>query len=185
MNNKEIEVRFLNIDKDKLVAKILSLGGEDKGEFILSETIFYDPELSWLKEGRFVRLRKTNKGIKLTYKENKEQKIDSAFEIEFEVSDEEQAKLFLEKMGLISYRQQEKKRHTLLLNDITFDIDTWPNIPSYIEIEGPDEDSLKEIVKIIDLGWKDGVFEDAKSIIENHYNISFGKMRYFTFSRVE
>lgn len=185
MINKEIEVRFLNIDKDKLVNKLVSLGFEDKGEHILSEIIFYDHNLSWLEEGRFVRLRKKDRTIKLTYKENKEQKIDSAFEIEFEVSDQKQAKLFLEKMGLVDYRQQEKKRHTFLLNDIVFDIDTWPTIPSYVEIEGPDEDSLKKIVELIGFDWEEAIFEDAKSIIEKYYNIPFGKMRYFTFSRME
>jgi adenylate cyclase class 2 len=157
----------------------------DKRESVLSETIFYDPDLSWLEEGRFVRIRKKNDNIKLTYKENKEQKIDSAYEIEFEVSDEDQVKKFLEKMGLVAYRQQEKKRHTLILDEIVFDIDTWPKVPSYIEIEGPDENSIKKIAELVGLDWQNAIFEDAKSIIEKHYNIPFGKMRYFTFDRRE
>ena len=97
MENKEIEVRFLNIDKSALVEKLIAIGAQDKNEILLSETIFYDPDLSWLEERRFVRIRKSGETIKFTYKENKDQTIDSAFEIEFEISDKKEAEKFLEK----------------------------------------------------------------------------------------
>ena len=44
MNTKEIEVRFLEVDKPSLVSKLLKLGAHDEGEIMLEETIIYDPD---------------------------------------------------------------------------------------------------------------------------------------------
>jgi adenylate cyclase class 2 len=185
MNYKEIEVRFLNIDKNNLLQKLFSLGAKDQGEKMLSEVIFYDQNLSWLDEKRFVRVRSNGEGISMTYKENKNQTIDSAFEIEFKVPDYQKAVDFLRKIGLNAYRFQEKKRHTFIIDDVTVDIDTWPKIPSYIELEGPSENSLKSLSHLLGLEWNNAVFLDAKGVIENIYKIPVGKMTYFTFDKFE
>jgi len=65
------------------------------------------------------------------------------------------------------------------------DIDTWPRILSYVELEGPSEDKLKETAKLLGFDWNNAVFYDARSIIEKNYNIPVGKMRWFTFDRFE
>jgi len=181
MNNKEIEVRFLNVNKNNLVTKLHTVGAQDKGEVLLSELIFYDPALAWLKESRFVRIRTLGATTMLTYKQNKRQTIDSAYEIEFPVPDQEQAVKFLESVGLVAYRRQEKKRHTFVLDKVIVDIDTWPLIPPYVELEGQSPTALRKVAGLLGFNWNDAVFEDAKIIIENRYNIPIGNMRCFTF----
>jgi hypothetical protein len=47
---KEIETRFLEINKEEFIKKLISLGAIDKGEEKLEEIIFYDQEMSWKKE---------------------------------------------------------------------------------------------------------------------------------------
>lgn len=181
MNNTEIEVRFLNVDKENLVTKLYAVGARDKGEMLLSEVIFYDPALVWLQESRFVRVRTLGATTTLTYKKNKRQTIDSAYEVEFPVPDQEQAVKFLEGIGLVAYRHQEKKRHTFLLGKVVVDIDSWPLIPPYVELEGPSPAGLREVAELLGFNWNEGVFEDAKVIIENRYHIPIGNMRRFTF----
>ena len=83
---KEIETRFLEINKEKLVKKLASLGATDKGEEKLEEIIFHATDGLWIGKRKLVRLRKTKYGIKLSYKENVEQTVDSAREIELEVT---------------------------------------------------------------------------------------------------
>ena len=61
MQNKEIECRFLEIDKKDLIKRLKKLGAKDKGEVLLEETIIYDKDLKWRNENRFVRLRKSGK----------------------------------------------------------------------------------------------------------------------------
>lgn len=182
---KEIEVRFLEIDKDTLLKELLELGADDLGETVLEEVIFYDADRKWRDEQKFIRLRRIGDVTKLTYKHNKGQTIDSASEIELEVSDIQKTEALLVKTGLIAFRHQQKKRHTFKLDNVIVDIDTWPRIPTYVELEGPSEKSLRAIAGKLGFDWKDAVFDDARSIIENKYSIPVSSMSYFTFDRFE
>lgn len=185
MNTREIECRFLEIDKEKLVKKLLDLGAKDHGEEMIEEVIIYDALATWKTQNRILRLRKIGDVIKCTYKEHQSQTVDGAYEIEFEVSDYDKAELLFEKLGFVGYRHQQKKRHTLELHGATFDIDTWPKIPTYLEIEAESEQVLKDVVKTIGYDWNSAVFKDAAYIIEENYNIPVRALKWFTFDRVE
>jgi adenylate cyclase class 2 len=184
-NNKEIEVRFLEIDKPALINKLLRAGAKDLGEDLLAEIIFYDKEFTWRDEQKFVRLRKTRDKVLLTYKHHFEDSAEGTEEIELEVSDLEKAAAILEKTNLMAYRWQEKYRHTFTLDGVTVDIDTWPKIPTYVELEGHSEESLKTVAANLGLDWRTVTFENARKVIENKYKIPVGKMRWFTFDRFE
>lgn len=183
--HNEIEARFLAIDKTATIAKLKSLGAEDKGEVTLREVILYDRELKWPDEGRFVRIRSYNGTTILTYKQNKAQTIDSAREIEFAIPDAALAEQFLECTGLIAFRHQEKKRHTFVLDGVTVDIDTWPRVQPYAELEGKSEEDIKAAAIKIGFTWGEAVYDDARAILQNRYNIPLGAMRWFTFDRFE
>ena len=185
MNTKEIECRFLEIDKESLVKKLLSLGARDDGEKMLEETIIYDIEGTWRNDNRFIRLRRNGETIKLTYKQHTEHTVDGTYEIELGIDDYEKAELLFEQIGLKAYRHQQKKRHTLQLNNVTFDIDTWPRIPTYVEIEGESEEALKGAAEAVEYNWSDAVFHDAAWVIENKYSIPVRSMTWFTFDKFE
>ncbi len=185
MNTQEIECRFLEINKEALIKKLHELGAVDEGETMLEETIIYDKDLKWREEQRFIRIRKVGDTTKLTYKEHREHTVDGTYEIEFEIDDFQKAEMLFEKAGLHPYRHQQKKRHRMKLNDVTFDIDTWPKIPTYVELEGESEKELKDAAQLIGLNWKDAVFHDAAWVIENKYNIPVRTLRWFTFDRYE
>lgn len=185
MNYLEIECRFLEIDKDSFVEKLIELGAQDFGEVLLEETIFYGPNFKWKDEQKFVRLRKVGDKIKLSYKEHNKVAVDGASEIEIGVDDFDKTEKLLESAGLGAYRHQQKKRHTLKLDNVTFDIDTWPKVPTYVELEGESEEDLKRVSKKVGLDWNNVLFHDARWIIENIYNIPVGELRCFTFDRVE
>ncbi len=183
--NREIEVRFLRINKEVLINKLLELKAQDNGEVLLRELIFYDPELTWSDEGKMVRLRDTSKKITMSYKHHTGDSIMGAEEIELEVNSLDNAKKFLERIGLLASREQEKKRHTFILNHVIIDIDTWPTMPPYVEIEGESEEDVKMISEKLGYKWGDAIFENAKIVIEKYYNIPVSKLRFFTFDKVE
>ncbi|MEK7552543.1 MAG: CYTH domain-containing protein [Patescibacteria group bacterium] len=183
--NKEIEVRFLEIHKLGLIEKLKNLGALDFGEALLEEVIFYDQKLDWLKENRFFRLRKYGESIRATYKEHHGRFIDGAHEIEFGIEDFNKAAVLFERIGLFPYRRQEKHRHSFKLNNVIIDIDTWPKIPAYVELEGPSEEALKVIARDLGFDWQEAVFDDARAIIEKRYKLPLGTMRWFTFERLE
>lgn len=185
MEHREIECRFLEVDKESLIRKLNELGAEDEGETMLEETIIYDPELKWRDGHRFVRLRKIGDKSVVTYKEHQEWTVDGMLEIEFGITDFEKAELLFEKIGLVPFRHQQKKRHTFKLGKVTVYIDTWPKIPTYVELEGESEEALKEAAEKIGLDWSAADFHSASWVIENKYNIQVRQLRWFTFDRVE
>jgi adenylate cyclase class 2 len=182
--NTEIETRFLDINKDELIQKLKSLNAKDLGEIKLDEIIFYDDKEKCLREKYFVRLRKKGDKTFMTYKSNAKQKVDSAKEIEFEVSSFENAKLFLETIGWPAYRIVEKYRHTFELDDVTLDIDTWPQIPPYVEVEGPSVDSLIAVVDKMGLDWENRFDQDARFVFK-HYGHDFDNIKTVTFDKFE
>jgi adenylate cyclase class 2 len=180
---KEIETRFLDIDKDQLVRKLDSLGAVDKGEEKLEEIIFHAADLSWVGKNKFVRLRKTKGKMVLTYKENIGQTVDSAQEIELEVSDLGKCSEFLGKLGLRPMRQLEKYRHIFELDGVTIDIDTWPKIPPYVEIEGPSVESLKAVCGTLDMDWEKRCDGDAREVFRK-YGYDLDNITVITFSEL-
>ena len=187
MNTEEIECRFLEINPDALKEKLRALGAKDEGERLQESTIVYDPEFKWRdKEDKLVRLRRENGKTTLCYKEHLANTPDSHnYELEMEVEDYEKIQLFFEKIGLIPFRHQEKKRHTFKLNNTVIDIDTWPKIPPYVEIEGRSEDEIRKMAELLGFDWKDAVFHSPRWVIENIYRIPIGHMRWFTFTKFE
>lgn len=184
--HRELEVKFLDINKEEIKSKLKNLGAIDLGEDLIEEVIIYDQDLKWKDEGKkFIRLRKRKGKIYLAYKNHFALEFGKTEEIEVEVSDLEIATAFFEELGFIAYRQQEKKRHTFTLNGVTFDIDTWPRIPTYLEIEGTDKMQIKNMAKELELDWSMANFESALEVIEKIYSVAVGKMRHFTFGRFE
>lgn len=188
--NKEIEIRFKEIDEESIISKLKSLGFEDLGEDFFTEIIFYDEMGEWIKnrkiETRYVRLRKTKKGVILTYKKHRQDiNTPEAEEIEFEISDINSAKNLLEAIGLRAFRQQEKKRRSFKKGDVIVDIDSWPQVPVYLEIEARDEELLKETAKLLNLDWKDAIYENAGNLIEKYYGLMVSKMSLYTFDKIE
>ena len=182
---KETEVRFLEIDKDDLVQKLLAKGATDHGEVMLEEVIAYDKELTWINQRRFVRLRKSGDTVKITYKEHASNILDGAQEIEFEIGDFEKGVLLIEKLGCVAYRRQQKKRHKLTFGKFVVDIDTWPRVPTYVEFEGPSHEELKEFTESLGFDWSKVMFEDARYVLENIYHIPMGTMHWLTIDRFE
>ena len=185
MEHREIEVRFLGVDKGALVRRLREAGATETPEYLLEETIFYDPALKWRDvEKRFVRIRKQGETIAMTYKHRQSADILGTEEIEFAVSDMGQAKLFVERLGLVAYREQAKKRYSWTLDSVTVDIDEWPTVPPYVELEGQSEEHLKSTAAKLGLDWKSHITDDALIVLEKYYKIPFGSLRHFTFDRI-
>lgn len=185
-SNSEIEVRFLEIDAGKLKAKLKSLKALDLGEDFFEEIIFYDKNLEWQKSGQtIVRIRNTKNGIFLSYKHKEFDNAIEAEEIEFKIDNIDRATLLLERVGLVAYRHQQKKRHTFKIDDVMVDIDTWPKIPTYVELEGPSEVHLKSTAKALELDWAQVITESPRTVIEKYYHIPINTLKFFTFEKVE
>lgn len=188
MTYKEVEVKFLEIDEKAVSKKLKQLGAKDEGTDLLKETIFYDKGGIFKKEYKFARIRKSATKSFLAYKQHhskgKDLKIvDNVNEVEFGVDNTNAARIFLEMLGLEAYRVQEKKRHSFLLGKVMIEVDTWPKIPAYLEMEGKSEKLPKTVAKKLGLSWKDAYFGSARDVIEKIYKIPVSDYRFFTFAK--
>lgn len=182
--NNEIETRFLGVNKDEIIKDILKLGAQDLGEHRLDEIIFYEDTEKSLRENYFIRLRKKQDYVYLTYKSNNEKTIDGNKEIELIVSDFDKSKIFLETIGWKAYRIVEKYRHTFLIDDVVLDIDTWPKIPPYIELESISIESIKIVAEKLNLNWEERFDKDPRFVFK-HYGYDFDNIRTVTFDKFE
>lgn len=184
-DNREIEAHFLDIDVADVKNRLNALGAQDHGEKEVKEIIFYDQKLTWKAQHRFVRMRQVGSKKILTYKHQRDLNSMNVKEIELPITDWENTKLFLESVDLIAYRNQEKRRHTFTIDEITFDIDTWPSVPTFLEIEANSEEKVKEYAEKLGFQWKDAVFAGAGHIIEHYYHIPVMSYHTFTFEKME
>ena len=87
-------------------------------------------------------------------------------ETEILVNSIEETNELLENLGFYARSYQEKKRVKYILNNHEIDIDTWPKLPTYFEVEGNDKKDLEKILNL--LGYS---FEEAVSCtVDDIYN---------------
>jgi adenylate cyclase class 2 len=52
-------------------------------------------------------------------------------------------------MGFEALRYQENYREEWKLGEVTLDIDTWPGLSTYVEVEGPSEDAVRAAAEVL------------------------------------
>ncbi|KKU49794.1 MAG: Adenylate cyclase, class 2 (Thermophilic) [Parcubacteria group bacterium GW2011_GWA1_47_10] len=149
---EEIEVKFLKVDKEALEKKLVELGAKKVGEYFYKRQVFDYPDLSLDKKGAWIRLRDESDKIMLSFKQRLGRRGNSGNdagmkEIEFAVSDFGETAAFLYELGLANKFYFENKRTRYEKDGIEFDIDEWPLLDPYLEIEA---DSWEEIDKAIE-----------------------------------
>ena len=171
--NIEYEVRILEINSDELINRLERIGAKFIGKYDQKRYVYNTiPK----KEGKWLRLRTNGEETTLTYKSVEKNSIDGTKELEIEVEDFEKTNELLELVGIKSKGYQENRRIRYLLDDVEVDIDTWPLIPTYVEIEGKDEDSVNNVIKKLELQNNKVTALDVQSVYEKIYNIDISKI---------
>ena len=109
---------------------------------------------------KWIRLRKTNNKTILTVKHilrDNDTKIQQMMEKEIEVPSIEDADNLLETLGFSHKSYQEKIRKTYILKGYEIDIDTWPMLNTFIEVEGKNEKDIEKIINILGYELKDTI----------------------------
>jgi adenylate cyclase class 2 len=165
---EEIEIKFLNIDPIALAQKLVSLGAKKVADYHYRRIVFDYPDFRLDKQGAWLRLRDEGERTTLTFKQRLGKNIHSLvgdegmYEKETTVEDFDSTREILLKTGLVEKMYQENKRTRYVLNDVECDIDTWPLLNPYLEIEGK---SWEEVYMVAErLGFKK---EDAKIFSAN------------------
>lgn len=141
----EYEAKVLDINPLSIKELILSQGGELAGVAFMRRYVYdIDPN----DKSRWIRLRDTGKDVTLTVKEIVHDGIDGTHEVEIKVDNFEATNELLEKLGFTPKAYQENRRTSFILDGARLEIDEWPIIQPYLEIEA---DSRKEVVRVAKL----------------------------------
>jgi adenylate cyclase class 2 len=149
----EYEARFLDIDPRTITASLGARGGRQvMPRTLMRRIVFINDDID--ARGGWLRLRQQGERTFLTYKQvahNRPSSIDSILEAETEVVDFQDTRGLLEAMGYTAKRYQENYREEWRLDGVTYDIDTWPDLPTYLEIEGESEQAVHDAAAALDL----------------------------------
>lgn len=153
---EEKEVKFLDIDVTVVQKQLAALGAEKVFTVLYKRKVFDYPDLRLDKQAAWVRLRDEGEKITLTYKKRlgagKTAHGDSGMEeIEIVVDDFAKTALLLERIGLKEKFYEENKRIRYVFEGIHFDIDTWPLLPSYLEIEAETWNDVDRAIALLKL----------------------------------
>lgn len=165
---EEIEIKFLDIDRLALEGKLASLGAQKVADYHYRRVVFDYPDFSLDKQGAWVRLRDEGEKVTLTFKKRLTNDFhslkgdDGMYEKETVVEDFDATREILLKIGLIEKMYQENKRTRYLVDGVECDIDTWPLLNPYLEIEGKSWDEVYRVAE--KLGFKK---EEAKIFSAN------------------
>jgi adenylate cyclase class 2 len=142
----EYEAKVLDIDAVKVTELIQARGGRRVRDTVLLRRNVYDIVAG--DDTRWIRLRSTGSQATLTVKEIIHDGIDGTHEVEVGVDDFEAANDLLGRLGFTPKSYQENRRTSFELQDARLEIDEWPLIPPYLEIEA---DSRDEVIRVADL----------------------------------
>lgn len=177
----EYEVRVLEINKAEILEKLAKLNATLVGDFFQRRYVYdFNPKIS----GKWIRLRTNGEKTTLTIKNILSSKIDGTQELEIIVDDFDKTNMILKELGYMSKGYQENLRCQYILNGVEIDIDDWPLIPTYIEIEGSSEKEVYDTLKLLGFSKNDATSKDVESIyldyghdLETIYNLKLEEER--------
>lgn len=177
---KEIETKILNINKLILKKNLIKLKATCLRKRHLVKRWVY--QLPNHKDNAWIRIIKDEK-VSLTFKNYQSYKIGGIQELDFNIVGElKELKELLKILGCELIAEQHCYEENYLLPDkVTVDIEEWPRIPAYIEVEAESEKLV--IATIKGLGFKE---EDSQPIttkmVYEKYNLDLHKFKLLDFN---
>lgn len=167
----EIEAKFLDVDHDLLRAKLKQLGATCEQPMRLMRRKNYDyPDSRLEKIGGWVRVRDEGDKVTLSYKQLNDRTLHGTQEVSLIVNSFGDSCKLLEAIGLVEKTYQETKRESWSLDGMQVELDEWPWVKPFVEIEGPDESSLRNLADQLGLDWSQAVHGSVEIAYQAEYD---------------
>ncbi len=168
----EYEATFVNVDKNKIRKKLRELNANlVREEFLMKRVTFNLPSN---ERGTWLRVRDEGNKITMALKsiEGDGKSIEGQKELETTIDDFDVGIMIFEKIGCIKKAYQENKREIWMINDVEVAIDEWPFLEPFVEIEGKDEKSVKQIADKLGFNYNKALFSSTDEQYMAKYNIN-------------
>ena len=193
LTTEEKQEKLKKKTSSKFLGTILKRTSDEK----LLETFLDTSIVDTIKEyginpNKWVRLRNTNGKTTITIKhilnpkiqEENGSNLQKVMETEMEVPSIEDGNSILEQLGFCFRNYQEKERVTYDVNGVEVDIDSWPLIPTYVEIENDSDEIIFDTVRKLGLQQHEIVSCNTADVY-NKYGIDLYKYRELKFNQKE
>lgn len=169
----EIEAKWLNIDISSMRKRLLDVGAVlVVKERLMTRKVYDYPDKRLEKIGGWVRVRNEGDKITLSYKQLNDRTVYGTREVTVIVDDFEATCNFLDSIGMISTSFQETKRESWTLGNTEIELDTWPWIPSLVEVEANWEEELKNTAKVLGLEYSKALHGSVETAYQAVYDVS-------------
>jgi adenylate cyclase class 2 len=172
----EFEAKILGIEPEKIRALLVEAGAEHLGERFQRRYVYDIPGRS----GTWIRLRDTGSEITLCVKEIHSDAIDGVVETETTVGDFDTTNSLLGKLGYQPKAYQENRRSSWSLGGAAVEIDEWPLIPPYVEIEGNSAEHVHATARALGLSLTELTSENTTKVYRR-YGIDIEAISRLTF----
>lgn len=169
----EIEAKFLGVDHNKLRDKLASLGAElVNPERLMRRRNFDFADGRLEKTGGWVRVRDEGDKVTLSYKQLSDRTLHGTKEVSVKVDDFEKCCQLLESIGLKQNSYQETKRESWRLGSVQVELDEWPWVKPFVELEAENEHDIKEAVTKLGLDFSKAVHGSVEIVYMAEYNVT-------------
>ncbi|MFB7518050.1 class IV adenylate cyclase [Streptomyces sp. NPDC056144] len=164
MTATEFEAKILAVEPEKMRARLAQAGAEHLGERFQRRYVYDIPG----RPGAWVRLRDTGSEVTLCVKEIHSERIDGVTETETAVGDFDTTDMLLGKLGYRPKAYQENRRSSWTLGGAAIEIDEWPLIPPYLEIEGDSADHVHATARALGLPLEELTSENTTKVYRRY-----------------
>ncbi|MEU8223518.1 CYTH domain-containing protein [Kribbella sp. NPDC048915] len=166
----EYEAKVLDISPAEVADRILALGGRHVADRQMRRYVY---DIAPGDRSRWIRLRDTGTSVTLTVKEIAHDGIDGTSETEVTVDDFDTTNALLGQLGFSPKSYQENRRSSYELEAAALEIDQWPLIPPYLEIEGHSPSHVVKVAALLGYTAAQLTAENTTKVYA-HYGIDLG-----------
>lgn len=179
MNHHEVETKVLEVDKEDVAARLTKLGAKQRQDVLLTVDWYRDPRVE--SDQWYLRIRTSSNGRpEVTWKGKADQQGVSrkVREISFLIDHPTELAALFEGIGLEQYAHQEKYRTSWEYQGWRFDLDVYPGIPPFLEIEGLSEEHVQEAVDLLGLAEHSTHTDGERTLIQDRYQKDWYNMKF-------
>lgn len=184
----EYEVKFFPIILDDMRKKLKAAGAFLEKPERLMKRVSFAQEKNPGMTCTYIRVRDEGDKVTLSAKQHAtDGKMDSQKEYESTVDNFETTQQILLSAGLTQTGYQENKRETWKMPEGTLvELETWPQLPNYMEIEGKSAEAVQKTAELLGLDWNEHIIQSNDYLYAKHLGIDretvFERLAHLTFT---
>ncbi len=171
MMDIEFEATFIDQNINELRKKLKQLNAKLVKPEVLMRRAVFSPRQNMI--GGWMRVRDEGDKITMSIKQITGEKIDEQKETELVIQSYDKGIQFLMAIGAKKKSYQETKRESWEYNGTKIEIDTWPGLDPFIEIEGSSESIVKQVAEELCLDFSTAIFGAVDVIYKKKLGIPF------------